>query len=114
MIVTSKTLKVLNVSPWQIDLFEKTFGNEVKVEVNEENLLRAVEAGLNIEWWGLRAFPDVPKEYYQERDALRTEYDQQVDALRMESDKEVNALWSGSGTQVNALRKRSCEGVTVE
>ena len=90
MFVTYSDLEKLDACFDQLELFEETFGRDVRVEVNEVNLLLAIEAGLEIDWWLRNAF----KEGYEEKsDAIKDEINKKVDALNVEHNKKIDALW---------------------
>lgn len=88
--VTVEELDARGACGRQVDLFRAAFGDRVRV--TRKALLKAADAGLDLEWFLTEFCPDLWAEYLRQMVALRDECDRQVAALWAEYDRQRVAL----------------------
>jgi len=108
MIVTRRQLTAMGACLEQRESFTQTFGAHAQVEVNEENLLRAARAGLDIAWWFSRTFPRplVDQYWRQPRVRLQARYNRRLVTLQAEVDEQLLDMLEEHDRRVHALSER--------
>ena len=120
MRVTRESLAALKACPDQLEIFAAEWPDGV--EVSEAALLRAVELGLDLQWWASLALPaplrdecerqvaPLLAEYVRQVAPLLAEYDRQRAPLRDEPHRQVAPLLAEFDRQVALLLWRVLQG----
>lgn len=93
MRVTVKDLEARKACTEEVVLFRETFPRGAKV--TEANLLKAVDAGLDLEWWAAKFLPaPLRAKYRRQKAPLLAEYQRQEAPLRAKYQRQVALLWA--------------------
>ena len=98
--ITLSQLRKLKACKDQLDLFKSTFG--ASAAVTEANLVRAVAAGLNIDWLAGKTLPAPARKAYNEALAsAREAYHEAIAPAREAYDEAVASAWMRAYLEVN-------------